>query len=168
MIADSTFSHAQPKLGVWQVSLAPQHCRPIVECGVEDSRLCRAGICSGECHASDTFATANHIAERLRVRICQPVSALARWIVDRRVAVLRSDAGLVLPLFQFDFANGCVRSGVAETIAELSGAMTDDEIAWWFVNPNGWLNGAVPANTFSYDVPAVLAAARADRWVAKA
>ncbi|MEO8544639.1 MAG: hypothetical protein ABI434_13720 [Burkholderiaceae bacterium] len=42
--------------------------------------------------------------------------------------------------------------------------MTDDEIARWFVDPNGWLNGAVPADAWAFDISAVLTAALADRW----
>lgn len=74
---------------------------------------------------------------------------------------------MVLPLFQFDFAGGCVRSDVALVISELSDTMNNDDMARWLLQPNGWLNGAVPADICTVDVPAVLAAARADRWAVK-
>lgn len=45
--------------------------------------------------------------------------------------------------------------------------MTYDDIAQCFVQPNRWLKDAVPAGTCAFDVPAVLAAARADRWAVK-
>ena len=122
---------------------------------------------SADYSALGDMATGSEVAELLRVTVRQPVSLLAHWIVDRRVIALSCGAGLLLPLFQFDFAAGCVRSGAAAVLSELAGAMTDDEVARWFAQPNTWLNGAVPARTLMVDLPAVLAAARADRFVAR-
>jgi len=113
------------------------------------------------------MATATEVAERLRGDIAQRAFQLARWIVDRQAIAFSHGAGTSLPLFQFDFAHGCVRTGVAPVILELSGLMTDYELACWFVQPNGWLNGAAPALTLLSDVPALVDAARADRFVAK-
>jgi len=112
-------------------------------------------------------ATGTEVAERLRITVRQPLSVLARWIVDRHVINFTCAAGPMLPLFQFDFDQGCVRGGAAVALSELTAVMSDDAVARWFSLPNTWLNGAVPAQTLSIDVPAVLAAARADRLVSK-
>jgi len=56
---------------------------------------------------------------------------------------------------------------VAAALSELTAVMTYDEVAHWFSLPNKWLNGDVPAQLLMIDVPAVLAAARTDRFVAK-
>jgi len=116
---------------------------------------------------SGGVAAPTEVAERLRAKVRQPVSLLAHWIVDRRVIALPCGAELLLPLFQFDFAQGCLRNGLEPAMAELAGVMGADEIARWFAQPNGWLHGAAPAQTLLSDVAAVLDAARADRFVAR-
>lgn len=118
-------------------------------------------------HSSGGVSAGREIAERLRPVHSQPVSLLAHWIVDRRVLAFSCCSGLMFPMFQFDFVRGCVHSGVELAMAELSGALIDDEVARWFVQPNGWLGGATPADSFVCHLPAVLAAARADRFLAK-
>jgi hypothetical protein len=123
--------------------------------------------CPADFAASGGLATGTEVADRLRAEVRQPVSVLARWIVDRQVIAFSCGAGLWLPLFQFDFAQGCVRNGIAPALSELTAVMTDGEVAHWFVQPNGWLRGAVPAQTLLTNTAAVLAAARADRYVAK-
>jgi len=128
----------------------------------DSGTACPSGYC-----ASGGVATATEVAECLRAEIRQPVSALARWIVDRQVIAFSCNGALLLPLFQFDFARGFVCSGVAPTMAELTGVMNEDEIAAWFVQPNAWLHGAAPVQMLLTDVDAVLAAARADRFVAQ-
>ena len=60
-----------------------------------------------------------------------------------------------------------MRGGVAPAISELTAVMTDSELAHWFVQPNSWLRGAVPAATLLTNVATVLAAARVDRYMAK-
>ena len=113
------------------------------------------------------MVTGGEIAERLRPVCSQPVSLLAHWIVDRRVLSFSCCSGLMFPLFQFDFLRGCVHSGVLRAMSELSGALIDDEVARWFVQPNGWLIGATPADSWLCHAAAVLAAARADRFLTK-
>jgi len=112
-------------------------------------------------------ATGDDVAERLRVCVRQPVSALARWIVDKQVITFSCGSRLMLPLFQFDFDQGCVRSNAAAALLELKGVMTDNEVACWFAQPNTGLDGGVPAQRLLIDFPAVLAAARVDRFVVK-
>jgi len=69
---------------------------------------------------------------------------------------------------RFDCAAGfSAGGGVAPAIAELTGVMSDDEVAHWFAQPNAWLNGTAPAQKLLTDVPAVLDAARAMRFAVK-
>ncbi len=60
---------------------------------------------------------------RLRSRLDQPISTLARWIVNREVLVLPCESVLVLPLFQFDFDSGRVKSDVTAALADLRAAL---------------------------------------------
>jgi len=69
----------------------------------------------------------------------------------------------MLPILQLSLT----RSVCAAALSELTAVMTDDEVAHWLSPPNTWLSGAIPARTLLSDFPAVLAAARADRTMAK-
>ena len=106
------------------------------------------------------------LASLLRGGTEQPISLLARWIVQREVISFSWHSQTLLPLFQFDLETLQVRPGVPEVIAELREAFDDVELADWFARPNSWLQGSTPANRFESDLPAVLQAARADRYVA--
>lgn len=141
--------------------------KPGITLGSECQPFGHSTLCPANFASSGGVATGSDVAERLRAKVGQPVSLVARWIVDRRVIAISSSSRLLLPLFQFDFAAGCVRSGVEKTMAELVGVMDDDELACWFAQPNAWLNGAAPAELLLSDAQAVLAAARADRFVAR-
>ena len=88
-------------------------------------------------------------------------------VEQRQVNALSSGGEMLLPLFQFDFAHGCLRGCVASALVELADVMTDDEVARWFDQPSGWVNGAAPAQVLLSDVRAVIDAARADRFVVK-
>ena len=65
-----------------------------------------------------------------------------------------------------DLPGGSLRPPIQRVIAELKGVYDDLELAIWFAQPNSWLAGASPVQVLGNDVPAVLGAARADRFVA--
>lgn len=160
----------QPQTSARHLNLADEQRKRVADfctdCQSERRRDCPRAACPADYSASGGVATGTEVAERLRVEVSQPVSLLARWIVDRQVIAFSWGPGLMLPRFQFDFPQGCVRSGVAPVMLELSSVMSDNEMASWFAQPNGWLQAASPAQTLLSDAGAVLAAARADRLVA--
>lgn len=82
------------------------------------------------------------LVSQLRGHTEQPASLLAHWIVQRELINLSLHSRTLLPLFQFDLAD-------------------------WFARPNGFQQGSAPARTFEDDLPAVLQATRADRFVAR-
>ena len=96
----------------------------------------------------------------------QPISMVARWVAQREVLSFQWGSPILLPVFQFDMAQLRVRPGVLSIMAELRDAFDDMELAEWFARPNSWLRGGIPARCFETDLPAVLQAARADRFVA--
>jgi hypothetical protein len=69
------------------------------------------------------LAGGDEVVCRLRSRLDQPISTLARWIVNREVLVLPCESVLVLPLFQFDFDSGRVKSDVTAALADLRAAL---------------------------------------------
>ncbi len=103
----------------------------------------------------------------LRARGCaQPMSQLARWIVDRQVLCLDWHGVHMLPLVQFESARPRVKPAVRCALAELRDVFDDRELALWFVEPNEWLDGAMPIDCVEGDGDALHRAACADRYVA--
>jgi len=88
-----------------------------------------------------------------------------RWIIEKQAITLSCRSRLTLPLFQFDFDQGCVRSNAAAALLELKRVMIDNESASWLAQRHTGWEGAGPARRLLIDLPAVLAAAQADRSV---
>ena len=164
-----------------QLALNLDH-QPVWPCGARQSAQPRVDLAwrrhtdSQEVHVvmrlldafSDIGGVVNGDALASLLRGCteQPISLLARWIVQREVISFSWHSQTLLPLFQFDLEALQVRPGVPQVIAELRQAFDDVELADWFARPNSWLQGGTPARRFQSDLPAVLQAARADRYVA--
>jgi len=97
----------------------------------------------------------------------QPLSRLARWILNREVVCIPWQLQSVLPMFQFDTRDMSLRPEVVEVVAELSGALDDWDVAIWFATPTSWLEGATPVDAMGVEPASVLQAARADRFIAR-
>lgn len=95
----------------------------------------------------------------------QPISRLARWIVDGQIVTFEADSQRWMPMFQFDALDMCVLDGVRRSILELRDVLDDCELAEWFATPNIWLTGRTPADLVREEGDAVVEAARADRFV---
>lgn len=102
----------------------------------------------------------------MRTQCAQPISYLARGIVRRTILSLEWRSQLLIPMFQFDPAGLVVRPSVASVLAHLSDVFDDWELAFWFAQPNVWLQGALPVDIVGRDGGAVYEAALADRFVA--
>jgi hypothetical protein len=122
----------------------------------------------------DAFRTAGGIvsADELVMRLIrctdQPISKLARWIVEHKVLSFSWRTHTALPLFQFDLANMTIHPSVTTVIDELVPALSDWDIAVWFAQPNPWLAGAAPVDVMERDVHGLLDAARAERYLVRA
>lgn len=120
------------------------------------------------------LVSGDELAELLRqqshddalMRVPQPLSLVARWIVSQSVVSIDSPWGRMLPLFQFDLPRAAVHPGMRPLLAELQGVLDDVELALWFVTPNEWLGGVCPAQAMHHGLAAVRQAARTDRYVA--
>jgi hypothetical protein len=71
-----------------------------------------------------------------------------------------------LPLFQFEPGTFTLRDAPRRVIEALSPAFDGWSLATWFAEANCWLAGAMPVQRLDADLPAVLEAARADRFIA--
>ncbi|MBV9891226.1 MAG: hypothetical protein JO090_10130 [Rhizobacter sp.] len=109
----------------------------------------------------------DEIARMLRRRHAQPISTLARWIVDAHVVSFAWRGGYLLPVFQFDLRDATVRPRVAAVLDALGGALKDIDLAAWFALPHELLDGAAPVDVIDRDLHAVVDAARAERRPAR-
>jgi hypothetical protein len=95
----------------------------------------------------------------------QPISRLARWIVDGQIVTFEADSQRWMPMFQFDICDMSVLDGVQRSILELRDVFDEFEIAEWFAMSNTWLSGRTPSDVVKQEKDAVVQAARADRFV---
>ena len=112
------------------------------------------------------LASGDEITHLMRASWRQPISALARWIVARKVLSFSWRGQLLLPLFQFHLPRVAPLDGVVESAAELLDLFDDQGLAEWFLRPCVWLDHAVPADVVLNDADAVISAARATRFAA--
>jgi hypothetical protein len=110
--------------------------------------------------------TCDVAAELLRGTMGQPISKLARWIVDGDLIRFQRRSRWFLPTFQFSHPEMTPLPCVGRVVGELRGVFDEREIVSWFANPNSWLNGARPAELAARRPQCVIQAARADRFIA--
>jgi hypothetical protein len=73
---------------------------------------------------------------------------------------------LWIPMFQFNLPGRTAATEPQRVVAELSPSFDSWALASWFVRPNLWLANHRPIECLGARLPDVLAAARADRFVA--
>jgi hypothetical protein len=129
--------------------------------GGEDSETCALMEVFQDCGG---VVGGDAMAARLSRHWAQPVSVLARWIVERRVLHFYQHGLLVLPAFQFDSADGTVRATVTQVIGQLRSVLDDRELAQWFALPHALLQGGLPVRAIGCNASAVFEAARATHF----
>lgn len=113
------------------------------------------------------LASGDEVAWRLRRHSDQPISTLAKWIVKREVLSLVWRGQVLLPLFQFESPEMCLRKVVRDVLVDLNAVFDDWEMAAWFAQPNCFLRNERPVDVVNVDDAGLLHAARADRFVAR-
>ena len=111
--------------------------------------------------------TGTKVELMLRRRTAQPISLLARWIVDSLVISVASRGDYLLPAFQFDLANATVRRPVFDVLEALDGTFKDLDLAAWFALPSEVLDGVAPVDLIELDAQAVVVAAHIERRAAR-
>jgi len=106
---------------------------------------------------------------------------LARLLEDHRFGDFVSLAGLVesgeifgfewqrkfwVPMFQFELRDMSSKPAVRQVREELATAFDGWPLAAWFADANAWLSARRPVDLLDSDLPAVMDAARADRFIA--
>lgn len=111
------------------------------------------------------LARGDDLAQLMTDRWQGDVAVLARLIVGGEVFGFDWQCACWLPMFQFDLRDLSIRPEAQQVRADLDPALDGWQQATWFARPNGWLVGRRPVDLLSTSLPAVLAAARADRFV---
>lgn len=91
---------------------------------------------------------------------------LAQWIDQRRVICFEWQMRDWIPLFQFNRFTLAPHRQLQPVLMELNTAFDAWELGNWFATPNSWLAEQPPVAALMTDLPAVLHAARADRFIA--
>ncbi|HEX2543675.1 MAG TPA: hypothetical protein VHL79_02280 [Ramlibacter sp.] len=117
--------------------------------------------------ATGGIVASEEMVGRLRRRTDQPISRLARWIVDREVLSFQWHGHTMLPMFQFDPHSLAPYAEFTTALRELVPALSDWEIAVWFATPNVWLEERSPVDAILSDAAAVFDAALAERFLAR-
>lgn len=99
--------------------------------------------------AADLSTMAGHVSKNRSV-------TASRWKGAGRVFSVPYQGSELYPAFQFD--DGEPKPAIATILARLPQAMSAWQRAFWFTSPNGWLDGATPAEKLA-DVEAVSLAA---------
>ena len=94
------------------------------------------------------------------------VADLNGWIMQRDVVCFDWQGNAWLPLFQFKRIVMVPHPQLRPVLRELNAVYDAWEIACWFARPNPWLTDSTPVKSLLAHLPAVLHAARAERFIA--
>ena len=93
-------------------------------------------------------------------------ATMGRWIASRAVLCFEWNQARWLPWFQFNRHTLRPHPQLAQVMAELAAVFDPWETATWFAQPSPWIAGKAPVDCLLEDLPGVLDAARADRFIA--
>ena len=93
--------------------------------------------------------------------------SLAKRLVSRDIFSFEYQDHFWIPMFQFHVADLSGRQEVSRVVNELAAVLDSLMLAIWFTEPNEWLQCRRPVDMMDHYFSDVLAAARADRFVAK-
>ncbi len=111
-------------------------------------------------------ARADDLALLLEERQRGDFVSLAKRLVSRDIFSFKFRNHFWIPMFQFDARDMSVKKEVRRVVNELQTVLDSWTLALWFTEPNAWLNEERPVEHIARHYPDVLAAARADRFVA--
>ena len=93
-------------------------------------------------------------------------ATLGKLLVTRDVFSFEWREAHWVPMFQFDLRNMSIKPRPRRVVAELADVFDGWALAVWFSHPNHWLRKRRPVDMLDASLASVLAAARADRFIA--
>ena len=115
---------------------------------------------------SGGLARGDNLARLLEDRQQGDFVSLAKLLVGREVFGFKWHEELWIPMFQFELRDLSIKTAHRPVLAELTPVFDNWSLADWFARPNAWLCEQSPVQVLGSNLPAVLAAARADRFIA--
>lgn len=94
------------------------------------------------------------------------LASLARLIAAGEVFGFDWHGSFWVPMFQFELRDLSVKPAVRQVQRELAQVFDGWTIAVWFAQRNSWFDEQRPVDLLDTQLPAVLHAARADRFIA--
>src|ERR1700744_483140 len=86
------------------------------------------------------LASPDEVISLMRPHWRQPISVLARWILDRKLVSFYWCTHIMLPSFQCERPRMTPSRAVSDCLQELGEALDDEGLASWFVRPCPWLD----------------------------
>ncbi len=105
------------------------------------------------------LASPDEVISLMRPHWRQPISILARWILDRKLVSFYWCTQILLPSFQFERPRMTPSRAVSDCLRELGGALDDEGLASWFVRPCPWLDQQIPVDLLLREPESVIEAA---------
>ncbi len=115
---------------------------------------------------SGGLARKQEVVSRFEAQGGPGLATVDQWIAQRDVICFDWKDDAWMPWFQFNRFELAPHRQLRPVFAELKPAFDAWEMGSWFVRPNGWLAGRIPVDILMSNLPAVLDAARADRYIA--
>ena len=121
-----------------------------------------AALCASY-RATGGTARGDDLARLLEDHQCGDFAGLARLIVADEVFGFECRDTFWVPMFQFDLRDLSIKAGPRQVRAELGSEFDGWTLA--AARPNSWLNDRRPVDLLDSNLPEVLGAARADRFI---
>jgi hypothetical protein len=165
-------SHHQPALIFRPSSVPGSIAKPEKQVAVADDEIgdfpSDAGFVAlrAAYRASGGTARGDDLARLLEDCRNSDFESLSRLIVSGEAFGFDWNHLFWVPMFQFDLNDLTLKNGSVQVLAELATSFEGWALAAWFVQRNSWLNHRRPVDLIDSQLDEVLAAARADRFIA--
>lgn len=116
--------------------------------------------------ATGGIARGDDLARLLEDTQSGDLTSLARLIATGEVFGFEWHGSFWVPMFQFELRDLSAKPSVRQVQRELAQVFDGWTIAVWFAQRNSWLDEQRPVDLLDTQFPAVLRAARADRFIA--
>ncbi len=124
------------------------------------------GLMLARYQASGGLARADDLARWMEQVHHSDFISLARLMASGEMLSFLWHGTSWVPMFQFEPGGLALRPGPQQVFAVLAGTFDGWALAMWLTQPNDRLLGHSPVELLGSDLPAVLRAARQDRFVA--
>ena len=117
-------------------------------------------------HATGGVVRGDELASMLEHLKIGDLASLGKAMASGEICSFQWRSAFWIPMFQFDLDKLTLQRGPRSVVQELTGVFDGWMLSAWFAQPNSWLGSRKPVDCLASNLPSVLEAARADRYVA--